>query len=62
VDPARVIGAAIGAVARILRRTGEDLVDAVRDAVTQAALPSAASLAIAQSANALPDHTRTRSE
>jgi predicted unusual protein kinase regulating ubiquinone biosynthesis (AarF/ABC1/UbiB family) len=39
VDPARVIGAAIGAVARILRRTAQDLVVTVRDAVAQAALP-----------------------
>jgi predicted unusual protein kinase regulating ubiquinone biosynthesis (AarF/ABC1/UbiB family) len=61
-DPARVIGAAIGAVARILRRTGEDLVDAVRDAVTQAALPSAAALGVVQSANAFPDHPRSRRE
>jgi predicted unusual protein kinase regulating ubiquinone biosynthesis (AarF/ABC1/UbiB family) len=62
IDPARVIGAAIGAVARILRRTGEDLIDAVRDAVAQAAVPSATSLGVAQSANALVDQTRTRSE
>jgi predicted unusual protein kinase regulating ubiquinone biosynthesis (AarF/ABC1/UbiB family) len=40
VDPARVLGAAIGTVARILRQTGEDLVEAVRDAVAQATLPS----------------------
>ena len=47
VDPARVIGAAIGAVARILRRTAQDLVVTVRDAVAQAALPSAESLGVA---------------
>jgi predicted unusual protein kinase regulating ubiquinone biosynthesis (AarF/ABC1/UbiB family) len=46
VDPARVIGAAIGAVARILRRTAEDLVVTVRDAVAQAALPSPESLGV----------------
>ena len=46
VDPARVIGAAIGAVARILRRTAQDLVVTVRDAVAQAALPSAESLGV----------------
>jgi predicted unusual protein kinase regulating ubiquinone biosynthesis (AarF/ABC1/UbiB family) len=61
-DPARVIGAAIGAVARILRRTGEALVDAVRDAVAQAALPSAESLGAAAAANALPDPARTTGE
>jgi predicted unusual protein kinase regulating ubiquinone biosynthesis (AarF/ABC1/UbiB family) len=46
VDPARVIGAAIGAVARILRRTAQDLVVTVRDAVAQAALPTAESLGV----------------
>jgi predicted unusual protein kinase regulating ubiquinone biosynthesis (AarF/ABC1/UbiB family) len=46
IDPARVIGAAMGAVARILRRTAEDLVVTVRDAVAQAALPSAESLGV----------------
>lgn len=46
VDPARVIGAAIGAVARILRRTAEDLVVTVRDAIAEAALPSAESLGV----------------
>jgi predicted unusual protein kinase regulating ubiquinone biosynthesis (AarF/ABC1/UbiB family) len=47
VDPARVIGAAIGAVARILRRTAQELVVTVRDAVAQATLPSAESLGVA---------------
>ncbi len=47
IDPARVIGAALGAVARILRQTATDLVVTVRDVVTNAALPSAASLGIA---------------
>jgi predicted unusual protein kinase regulating ubiquinone biosynthesis (AarF/ABC1/UbiB family) len=61
-DPARVIGAAIGAMARILRRTGEDLVEAIRDAVAQAALPSAESLGAAAAANALPDPARTTGE
>jgi predicted unusual protein kinase regulating ubiquinone biosynthesis (AarF/ABC1/UbiB family) len=46
VDPARVIGAAVGAVARILRRTAQDLVVTVREAVAQAALPSAESLGV----------------
>jgi predicted unusual protein kinase regulating ubiquinone biosynthesis (AarF/ABC1/UbiB family) len=41
VDPARVIGAAIGAVARIIRQAGEDMAAAVRDAVAQATLPDA---------------------
>jgi predicted unusual protein kinase regulating ubiquinone biosynthesis (AarF/ABC1/UbiB family) len=41
VDPARVIGAAIGAVARIIRQAGEDMAAAVRDAVAQATLPEA---------------------
>jgi predicted unusual protein kinase regulating ubiquinone biosynthesis (AarF/ABC1/UbiB family) len=57
VDPARVIGAAIGAVARILRRTAQDLVVTVRDAVAQAALPSAESLGVppvASGTNASP--------
>ena len=42
VDPARVIGAAIGAVARILRRTATELAGTVRDAVAHAVLPSSA--------------------
>lgn len=46
VDPARVIGAALGAVARILRRTAAELVVTVRDAVAEAALPSAAALGV----------------
>ncbi|MDB4885903.1 MAG: hypothetical protein JWN79_1341 [Gemmatimonadetes bacterium] len=41
IDPARAIGAAIGAVARILRRAGEDMATAVREAVAQATLPAA---------------------
>ena len=46
IDPARIIGAAIGAVARILRRTAQDLVVTVRDAMAQAALPSPESLGV----------------
>ena len=44
-DPARALGAALGAVGRILRQAGEDMVVAVRDAVAQATLaPAEASL------------------
>ncbi|MEP6732939.1 MAG: AarF/UbiB family protein [bacterium] len=39
VDPARVVGAAIGAVARIVRQASRDVYDAVRDAIAEAALP-----------------------
>ena len=46
VDPAKVLGAAIGAVARVLRETGENLVSAVRGAVAEAALPSASALGV----------------
>jgi predicted unusual protein kinase regulating ubiquinone biosynthesis (AarF/ABC1/UbiB family) len=38
VDPARVIGAALGAVARVVQRAGRDVVTAVRDAVATATL------------------------
>jgi predicted unusual protein kinase regulating ubiquinone biosynthesis (AarF/ABC1/UbiB family) len=38
VDPARVIGAALGAVARVGLRAGRDVVTAVRDAVASATL------------------------
>jgi Predicted unusual protein kinase len=44
VDPARVVGAAIGAVARIVRRASRDVVNAVRDAIAEAALPSSEAL------------------
>ena len=44
IDPARVVGAALGAVARIVRRASLDVMGAVRDAVAQAALPSADAL------------------
>ena len=43
-DPARVIGAALGAVARILRRTADELVVTVRDTIAQVALPTADAL------------------
>jgi predicted unusual protein kinase regulating ubiquinone biosynthesis (AarF/ABC1/UbiB family) len=65
VDPARVIGAAIGAVARVLRRTGEELVVAVRDAVAGAALPDAGAIrdpAPAGFANGRPSSPRTTVE
>jgi predicted unusual protein kinase regulating ubiquinone biosynthesis (AarF/ABC1/UbiB family) len=39
VDPARVIGAALGAVARVVQRASVEVVAAVRDAVAGAALP-----------------------
>jgi predicted unusual protein kinase regulating ubiquinone biosynthesis (AarF/ABC1/UbiB family) len=65
VDAAQVIGTAIGAVARVLRQTGEDLVRVVRDAVAQAALPSAELLEPARgdaaSANASVDTARSTS-
>jgi hypothetical protein len=35
-----VVGAAIGAVARIVRQASLDVVNAVRDAIAEAALPS----------------------
>jgi predicted unusual protein kinase regulating ubiquinone biosynthesis (AarF/ABC1/UbiB family) len=38
-DPARVIGAALGAVARVVQRASVEVVAAVRDAVTSASLP-----------------------
>ncbi len=44
VDPARLVGAAIGAMARLVRRTAEDLVVTVRDVLAQSALPSSDSL------------------
>jgi len=39
IDPARVIGAALGAVARVVQRASVEVVAAVRDAVATAALP-----------------------
>jgi predicted unusual protein kinase regulating ubiquinone biosynthesis (AarF/ABC1/UbiB family) len=38
-DPARVIGAALGAVARVVQRASVEVVAAVRDAVASASLP-----------------------
>ncbi len=64
-DPARVIGAALGAVARLLRRTAEDVMVTVRDVVAQAALPSAASLGVpprADGANGSPPEPRILTE
>ncbi|MEO7457435.1 MAG: AarF/UbiB family protein [Gemmatimonadaceae bacterium] len=43
-DAVRAVGAALGAVARIVRQASLDVFDAVRDAVAQAALPDAAVL------------------
>ena len=37
-DPARVLGAALGAVARVMQRAGQELAVAVRDAVASASL------------------------
>jgi predicted unusual protein kinase regulating ubiquinone biosynthesis (AarF/ABC1/UbiB family) len=60
VDPARMIGATIGAVARILRQAGTDLVGAVREAVTNAALASMTpDPAAMDAANSLTLPTRT---
>ena len=44
VDPVRVVGAAIGAVARIVRQASLDVYSAVRDAIAEAALPSPESM------------------
>jgi predicted unusual protein kinase regulating ubiquinone biosynthesis (AarF/ABC1/UbiB family) len=65
VDPARVIGAAFGAVARILRQAAQDVVVAVRDAVAQATLPPAESLGVPPTnidSNSSPISVRTTSE
>ena len=43
-DPARVVGAALGAVARIVSQASRDVFSAVRDAVAQAALPDPAAM------------------
>lgn len=40
-DPVRAVGAAMGAIARIVQQASRDVVAAVRDAVAMAALPSA---------------------
>jgi predicted unusual protein kinase regulating ubiquinone biosynthesis (AarF/ABC1/UbiB family) len=39
-DPVRAVGAAIGAIARIVQQASRDVVTAVRDAVARAALPT----------------------
>jgi predicted unusual protein kinase regulating ubiquinone biosynthesis (AarF/ABC1/UbiB family) len=65
VDPAKVLGAAIGAVARVLRETGENLVSAVRGAVAEASLPSDAALGVGGRmplANGSPPIARSSSE
>jgi predicted unusual protein kinase regulating ubiquinone biosynthesis (AarF/ABC1/UbiB family) len=60
VDPARVIGAAIGAVARIIRQAGTDMVGAVREAMTHAALASVTpEVEHAEPANTLPRTPRS---
>ncbi len=63
-DPARAIGAAIGAVARVLRRTGEELVVAVRDAIATASLPPSTAIrsAAGAPANASVTPARTNTE
>ncbi len=50
-DTARVVGAALGAVARIVRQASLDVFSAVRDAIAVAALPSAEAV---RGENALP--------
>ena len=63
VDPARVVGAAIGAVARIMRQASRDMVTAVRDAMAEAALPSSEALRgdvlIAGTNGSLPERRST---
>jgi hypothetical protein len=44
-DPARAVGAAIGAIARIVQQASRDVVTAVRDAVALAAMPTPAEIA-----------------
>jgi predicted unusual protein kinase regulating ubiquinone biosynthesis (AarF/ABC1/UbiB family) len=60
IDPARVVGAAIGAVARIVRQASRDVFDAVRDAVAQAALPDSAALRVDGALPATNGSTVTR--
>jgi predicted unusual protein kinase regulating ubiquinone biosynthesis (AarF/ABC1/UbiB family) len=65
VDPARLVGAALGALARIVRQTGMGMVDAVRDAVARAALPVAGPAnagAPGEIANTLPVRRRNSNE
>jgi len=58
IDPARVIGAALGAVARVVQRASVEVVAAVRDAVATAALPelpsTSATVAKGQSPMSVP--------
>ena len=44
IDPARVVGAALGAVVRIVRQASRDVFGAVRDAIAAASLPPASAL------------------
>ncbi len=61
VDPARALGAAFGAVARIVQQASRDVVSAVREAVALSALPSAELLrGTAESPNGSPSPARTR--
>ena len=61
VDPARAIGAAIGAVVRIIRQAGSDVVGAVRAAVADAALAAVEpSSHGSDPANTLPRSLRSR--
>ena len=55
VDAARVVGAVVGAVARIVRQASLDVLGAVRDAIAVAALPSSDALR----AGALPASTNS---
>ena len=43
-DPARAVGAALGAVARLVRQASRDVLGVVRDAIADAALPSSDAL------------------
>ncbi len=64
-DPARALGAALGAVARIVRQASSDVYDAVRDAIALAALPSSDALRAeprAASTNGSPLPARTTSD
>ena len=64
-DTARVVGAALGAVARIVRQASRDVFGAVRDAIAEAALPSSEALrgdALLPSTNGSGVRTRTTSD
>src|ERR1035437_2902216 len=65
VDPARVVGAAIGAVVRIVRQASLDVFSAVRDAIAEAALSSSVALRgdeILQSTNGSALQARSTSD